>query len=96
MRRYAILVAVVALLSMALACGGVFFGYFTFSGSVSVVQFAVIDGDDVTIVTLIGSGNNQTIHFCGNVVSQFPPDAFVTVNYRQNGGCYSLLQIVIR
>ncbi|HEX8926035.1 MAG TPA: hypothetical protein VF786_09600 [Terriglobales bacterium] len=94
MRRYFTIVAVLAMVVAAVGCGGVFFGFFTFSGTVSTVQIAVIDGDQVTIVILNDSGTSQTFHFCGNVVSRFSTNAFVTVNYRQNGNCYSLVEVI--
>jgi hypothetical protein len=103
MRRLAVAVVVVALLSGAVACGGgtafisVTNGGVTFlavSGTVSLVQVTIIDGGQVTIVTLTDAGNAQTFNFCGNVAAQFPSDAFVKVNYRHNGGCDTVLQVV--
>ena len=95
MRRYAIPVAVVALLAVTVACGGVVFGYFTFSGTVSNVRIGITDGNQVTIVILTtDSGTSQTLNFCGNVMPRFSANSFVTVNYRQNGGCYTLVKVI--
>jgi hypothetical protein len=102
MRRFTIAIVVVALLSFTVTCGGgTFFisatnggvSFFTISGTVSVVQVTIIDGGQVTVVTLMNTGNAQSFNFCGNVASQFPTDAFVKVSYRPNVGCDTVLQV---
>jgi hypothetical protein len=96
MRRFSIIVALVALLAVAMACNGTVFAYFTFSGTVSNVRIAITDGDQVTFVILTSdSGVSQTFNFCGNVMSRFSTNSSVTVNYRQNGNCYSLVQVIV-
>ncbi len=64
------------------------------SGTVSIVHLTIIDGNvQVTAVTLINSGSAQTLNFCGNVVSQFPNNTFVTVTYTQGNSCNSIVKI---
>jgi hypothetical protein len=103
MRRFATAIIVVALLSVAVSCGGgtLFISatdngvsFFAVSGTVSIVQLTIVNGSQVTVVTLIGSGTAQTFNFCGNVVSQFPSNAFVNVSYSQNGVCDTVVQVI--
>jgi hypothetical protein len=94
---------IVALFSGAIACGGgTFFvsateegvSFFAVSGSVSVVQLTVINGGQVTVVTLLNTGAAaQTFTFCGNVVAQFPTNTFVTVTYQSSVGCNTVIQV---
>jgi|APFre7841882630_1041343.scaffolds.fasta_scaffold88284_2 hypothetical protein len=102
MRRFAGTLAVIALLSGLVACGGGTFYistgdggviFFTASGTVSVVQLTIIDGGQVTVVTLIDAGTAQSFNFCGNVVAQFPTNTFVKATYKHNGGCDSVMHV---
>jgi len=102
MRRVAVSIVVVTLITLTLACGGgTFFisatnngvSFFAISGTVSVAQVTFVDGGQVTIVTLLGTGTAQTFNFCGNVASQFPPNTFVTVNYKHNVGCDTVVKV---
>jgi DUF4097 and DUF4098 domain-containing protein YvlB len=102
--RFAGTITVIALASGAVACGGgIFFIstsddgviFFTASGTVSVVQLTIINGSQVTVVTLIDTGAAQTFNFCGNVVAQFPTNTFVKATYRHNGDCDSVMHVAI-
>jgi ABC-type uncharacterized transport system permease subunit len=104
MRRLAVALVVVALVGALVGCGGgVLFvsgrsefgrSEFAASGFVSIVHLTIIDGNaQITVVTLLNSGTAQTLTFCGNVVAQFPSDAFVTVTFRQASGCNTVVGV---
>jgi hypothetical protein len=102
MRRLPIIVVVLTIFVGAVACGGgTFFisssdngvSFVAISGTVDGTQVAIVDGNQITIVTLIDTGSSKTYNFCGNVTSQFPTDAFVRVRYRHNAGCDTVLQV---
>lgn len=102
MRRFAGTIVVIALVSGGVVCGGGIFYistgdggviYFTASGTVSVVQLTIINGGQVTVVTLIDLGTAQTFNFCGNVVAQFPANTLVTATYKHNGGYDSVVDV---
>lgn len=104
MRRLAVL-TLVLLAGISLSCGGgVFFvstngngvSFFSASGTVSTVQLTIIDGRQVTIITLLNNGAAQTFDFCGDTVHQFPVDAFVTVSFTSNGSCDAVDRVSIR
>ena len=64
------------------------------SGTVSVVQLTVVDGQTtVTAVTLVNQGFATTTNFCGNVVSQFPIDSFVHINFNSGNTCATVVAI---
>ncbi len=98
MRRLAVAV-VIALLVQVVGCGGGTVSIsgqtqFAASGTVSIVHLTIVDGNvQVTAVTLISSGSAQTLNFCGNVVSQFPSNAFVIVTYTQGSSCNTVVTI---
>jgi hypothetical protein len=90
------------LLSGVVSCGGgTFFissndhgvSFFTVSGTVSIVQVIIINGGQVTVVTLLNPGAAQTFNFCGNVAGQFPFGTSVTITFTQNGRCNTVLQV---
>ncbi|MFB3915235.1 MAG: hypothetical protein ACE14M_00780 [Terriglobales bacterium] len=102
--RRAVHVALVLLLAWSLvSCGGgtFFFStgdngttFLTTSGTVSIVHLTVIDGDVlVTVVTLISGGFGTTNNFCGDVVSQFPMQTFVTVHFTPGNPCNTVVQV---
>src|SRR3569832_1259845 len=99
MRRHAVALAVLALLVQLAGCGGtvVVGGRTDFpevSGTVSIVHLTIIDGNvQVTAVTMINSGSAQTLTFCGNVVSRFPSNSFVTVTYTQGNSCNTVVKV---
>jgi hypothetical protein len=100
MRRFAVAVALVVLLSAVTGCRGgtVLIGARTdfpeASGTVCIVHVTVVDGNvQVTAVKLINAGSSQTLNFCGNVVSQFPSNAFVTVTYTQGSSCNTVMKV---
>src|SRR5512142_572109 len=101
-RHSVVALTVVALFSGAVACGGgTFFisasddgvSFFAVSGMVSVVHLTIINGGQVTVVTLIDTGRTQTMSFCGNVVAQFPSNTFVKAIYKHGSGCDIVLQV---
>jgi hypothetical protein len=103
MRHLAVL-AILLLAGMALSCGGgVFFlstsghgtAFFSTSGTVSIVQLTIVDGHQVTVVTLLNNNASQAFHFCGNVANQFPVDSFVSVDFTEGSGCSTVTQVVI-
>ncbi len=100
MRRLAVAVAVAVLVVQLAACGdgtvvvGARTDFPAVSGTVSIVHLTIINGGvQVTAVTLINSGSAQTLNFCGNVVSQFPSNAFVTVAYTQGTPCNTVIKV---
>lgn len=101
MRHLALALVLFALIVGSLSCEGVFFAssngvgvlLLTTSGTVSIVQLTVINGCQVTVVTLLNTGQAQTFNFCGNVVGQFPYGAFVTVTFTKSSGCNSVSQV---
>jgi len=102
-RRFAGTVVAIALVLGAVACGGSQFFistgdggviFFTASGMVGVAQLTIINGSQVTLVTLIDTGTTQTFDFCGDVVGQFPTDTFVKATYKHSGACDTLVQVV--
>ncbi len=95
-------VTIVALFFGAVGCGGgTFFisvtddgvSFFSVSGTVSVVYLAIINGSQVTVVTLIDTGRAQTMNFCGNVAAQFPSNAKVNATYKHGSGCDIVVQV---
>ncbi len=103
--RYAALVTVLGLLSTLVGCGGAVSifattgrntGFASTSGTVSIVQLSTGSGGTViTVVTLLSGVNTQTMNFCGNVVSQFPLNTFVTVNFNQGTPCSTVVQVIV-
>jgi hypothetical protein len=104
--RQAVRVALVSLLTWSLlACGGgTFFlstgthgaTFLTTSGTVSIVQLTVVNGNvQVTAVTLIANGFASTSNFCGNVVNQFPMQTFVTVNFNSGTSCNTVVAVFV-
>jgi hypothetical protein len=103
MRRFAVVVFVL-IAGLALSCGGVVFfvstdghnvSVFSASGTVSIVQLTVSNGNQFTVVTLFNTTGAQTFNFCGNVVNRFPMNASVTVNFTNRNGCSSINTIII-
>lgn len=104
MRRGGYVALVLLLACSAVSCaGGAFFisssngdvSFATISGTVSVVQLTVVDGDvQVTIVTLISGGFGNINNFCGNVVTQFPMQTFVTVHFTPGTPCNRVVQVI--
>jgi hypothetical protein len=98
----ALALTLIAVLALS-GCGGVAFfadarsGSFAQSvtGSVSIVQLTVVDGDaNVTVVTLAQPGFSNQLRFCGNVVDRFPLDSFVRVNFNPAPSCVSSFVVV--
>jgi len=82
------------------SCGQVFVGAFSHpggatvvTGTVSIVQITVIDGNVlVTFVTLInGTGNDFT--FCGDQHNQFPTNQLVSATFNPGAPCATLIQV---
>jgi hypothetical protein len=87
-------------------CGQVFVhGSFTpdmtsVSGTVSMVQLTLIadsHGSTVTVtgVTLVSSGNANTINFCGDQRSQFPLNQAVRTNFQPGTPCATLVVVIV-
>ena len=102
MRRLAVAVLFLALVVGSLSCGGgTFFistnghdvTFLSVSGTVTIVRLTITSDGQVTVVTLVNSGDAQTLNFCGNMVGQFPTNTFVTVNFTHNGGCENVSQV---
>ena len=75
-------------------------GTSTASGTVSIVRLTFAnDGKGnsvtVTVVTLLQRDDAQDLTFCGSQVSQFPINAFVTVNYTQGTLCSTLNSVSV-
>jgi hypothetical protein len=75
-------------------------GTSTASGTVSIVRLTFAnDGKGnsvtVTVVTLLQRNDAQDLTFCGSQVSQFPINAFVTVNYTQGTLCSTLNSVSV-
>lgn len=90
----------IALLLMLPACGVAFFaGTGTSSvvtGTVSVVHLTATDsGVKVTFVTLVQRDLTHDLHFCGNVVKQFPIGSTVRARFTPGISCSSNLVVVI-
>ncbi len=107
MKRLAILIVIVLLVLLLTCCGTAFFvGGFTLldgvqssSGLVSIVHLTIGSGPDgtfveFTVVTLVNAGAAQTFNFCGNQVSQFPANSFVTATYKPGQQCSTLSTVV--
>lgn len=107
MKRLAILILIVLLVLLLSGCGStVFVGGFTLlegvqssSGLVSIVHLTIGAGPDgtfveFTAVTLVNAGAAQTLSFCGNHVSQFPANTFVTATYQPAQPCSTLSTVV--
>jgi len=89
------------------ACGNVFVranwngGNQTVSGVVSVVQLTVvIDGNNVstqvTVVTLLDNLGASNFIFCGDQLTQFPPNRFAQATFTPGQPCSTLLAVVIK
>jgi hypothetical protein len=71
------------------------------SGTCSTVQQTAIVGPGgslivVTAVTLFSNGSATTTNFCGNIVSQFPLNTFVSVQFTNGSGSATPTSIVTR
>jgi hypothetical protein len=75
-------------------------GTSTVSGTVSLVRLTFAnDGKGnsitVTVVTLLQRHDAQDLTFCGTQVSQFPINAFVTVNYTSGVTCSTVNSVSV-
>lgn len=106
--RFALARGLIGLVLLSSAgCDGVaFFAAFqpygstvTISGVVSIVQITTIQGSTgvttVTVVTFVQPGTASTIHFCGNLGSQFFVSTFTTVTFTQGPACGSVVTILV-
>jgi hypothetical protein len=50
-------------------------------------------GVTITIITLTGSGRDQTMNFCGDQTALFPVDREVSVNFKPGTPCASVLSV---
>lgn len=105
MRRCVAASLALALFGACLGCGAVnvtFTSKFSqASGYVSVVHLTVVDNGDgtsttITAVTLLSSGAATTHNFCGNVVSQFPVNSWVTARFTPGTACGTLISVTLR
>jgi len=99
-RRFAVTGIAISLLLNTFGCGGTSFlispsngTIFFTSGTVTFVQVGIVNGNQVTMVTMTNAENAQTFNFCGDLVSQFPMNSFVTASYKQGNGCEIVVQI---
>ncbi len=107
MKRLAVLILLVLLVLLLTCCGSAtFVGGFTLldgvqstSGLVTIVHLTIGSGPDgsfveFTAVTLVNAGAAQSFSFCGNQVSQFPANGFVTATYKPAQPCSTLSAVV--
>lgn len=107
MKRLAVFILVVLLVLLLTCCGSTTMirgailldGVQSTSGLVSIVHLTVGSGPDgtfveFTVVTLVNAGAAQTFSFCGNQVSQFPANSFVTATYKPGQQCSTLATVV--
>jgi len=89
---------VISLVSVScgyVAVSGVFRpGTQTVTGVVSVVQFRFVNGtSSLTIVTLIDTGNANTLNFCGDQRGSFPMNQMVNASFSPGTNCDSLISV---